>query len=66
MKNLDRLRYFPTFMLALIFLVLLSGCDVFTSRTVAQMYEEHPEICNDLNYLRTLSRFIDIVIIYSH
>lgn len=49
MKNLDRLRYFPTFMLALIFLVLLSGCDVFTSRTVAQMCEEHPEICNDLN-----------------
>ena len=49
MKNLDRLRYFPTFVLVLVSVLLVSGCDGFAPRTVAQMCEENPDICNDLN-----------------
>ncbi|MDM7860609.1 DUF2989 domain-containing protein [Alteromonas sp. ASW11-36] len=49
MKNLVSVRYFPTFILVLITLLTLSGCDGFAPRTVAQMCEENPEICNDLN-----------------
>ncbi|WP_100657097.1 DUF2989 domain-containing protein [Alteromonas flava] len=41
-------RYFSTILL-LLFALLIGGCEKFTSKTVAQMCSEEPDICNDLN-----------------
>ena len=45
---MSSLRYFSTFSLVMLSL-LVSGCDNFSGKTVANMCEEYPELCNDLN-----------------
>ena len=45
---MSSLRYFPTVCLTGLVL-LISGCDAFSGKTVATLCEEHPELCSDLN-----------------
>ena len=43
------LRYFPTWTVIALGLLLTTGCEQFSSKTVAQMCQENPEFCSDLN-----------------
>lgn len=49
LQNIVILRYFPTGFILAIGILVLTGCDQFSSKTVAQMCQENPEFCSDLN-----------------